>query len=192
MTLLAELCFHHGYRFKCFFSWIQKHLLAESLKVVSDGHLTADSPQVLEHHGRRMWGLELKRSRSQHHCSLLLCPELNTSHLEWTHFRHSSILEGFFEMILKVGVLRQTGNYFLENTTAHPHPPAPKQLSLILPLSSSFCGWTYILKSHLQLPGSLHTPALLSDKEVKCVILKSLGLICPFHLFWHDLMFQNL
>ena len=117
VTLLVEFCFHPGYRFKSFFSWLQKHLLAESLKVVSDGHLTPGSPQVLEHHGRRMCGLELERSRSQHHCSLLLCPELNTSHLEWTHFLHSSILEDFFEMILKVGGLRQTGSYSLENTS---------------------------------------------------------------------------
>jgi len=52
---------------------------------------------------------ELKNSRNQHHGNFFLGPELNVSCLEQIRFLHVPILEDFFEMVFKVGVLKLTG-----------------------------------------------------------------------------------
>lgn len=105
----------------------QKPLLAEHLQVMPDGHLNSMQPPsscpCLEEEFKRV--SELKSSRNQHHCDFFLCPELNVSCLEQISSLHVPILEGFFEMVFKVRVLKHTGWPSESHLPSflHHHPP---------------------------------------------------------------------
>lgn len=71
--VLVELCYHPGYRFKSLFSWSQKHLLAEHLKVVPDGHFATGHLLVLDHRGEEGAGV---RTQGQQELASLQPPPL--------------------------------------------------------------------------------------------------------------------
>lgn len=161
--------------------WDQKHLPAKLLKLVPDGCWSSMRPSwYLPMLGR--WTVVFEHKSSKHYCNFLLCPGWAGVILS----KSASSLCLSLRISLKWYFKLQSWNKQLDVLSVPP----------IHPHSSLHCPAPCAPGPTSQKPSlaatCLHAASRLSDEEVKCVISESLGLICPFHLFWHDLMFQNL